>query len=275
MIYANTPRRRDARFSVSNAESSNGNALLDNLLLPGRLIVFVDDSATDSKQRPPNLAADFECLCGLEMTSEAHAKAIVMAPPIPHGIEEFHAVDILNPSNPNPWKGVSARERADVLRGLFMCVQGCAKRIYHGFYSGEQMRDTPEMIARPQLMAEGPKSALETVFRNCLVPHLLGSAIKPVIVWDSGKNATEKMKVEELRWPDSYNTCEIMHTDSRFVFGLQLADLVAYSYNRRFRIKYRAEQGTANELDEAILDGLLLLTERFVEVLDLPDSQPL
>lgn len=92
------------------------------------------------------------------------------------------------------------------------------------------------------------------------------------MVWDSVKDASREMVVETLSVPDTSRSCELMHADSRYVFGLQLADLIAYSFNRQFRIKDRAMKGNVNEMDDAILDGLISLKDRFVDVLELPDS---
>lgn len=168
---------------MSGMKSENGTLLLESLREPGRLLVFVDDSGTHGNPMPGILAGDFECLCGIEMTSEGYIQATQQAARtihgIPRGIEEFHAKDIINMTSRSPWNGVSAAERAVVLGALFSCVETAATRIYRGFYSGEQMRHTLEMTAMPELMKRGPKKAVETVFRNWVLPTCSGRPYRP------------------------------------------------------------------------------------------------
>lgn len=249
---------------------------LDNLSLPGQCLIFVDESGTHGKPLP-NLAGDFECLCGLEMTSDDYAlsqrkASTLLQGLLPPGIEEFHTNELVNPPRGHPWRSVSVMERSTIVRHLFACVEEFGTKIYHCFYSGEQMRATPEFLSNERIIRGGPKKAVETVFRNCLVPHLLDQGKETIMVWDSIESAITKMKVESLKRPHASTVCEIIHADSRLVLGLQFADLIAYSFNRTHRIKHRALEASANALDEAILDGMLSLRGRFVDVLSLEDA---
>jgi hypothetical protein len=50
-----------------------GNDILADFALPGRLLLFVDDSGTSGKPLP-GLAADFQLLCGVAIRGESYEK---------------------------------------------------------------------------------------------------------------------------------------------------------------------------------------------------------
>lgn len=52
----------------------DGRQILDELSLPGRTVVFVDDSGTPGKPLR-GLARDFHYICGIAMPSTAYAHA--------------------------------------------------------------------------------------------------------------------------------------------------------------------------------------------------------
>jgi hypothetical protein len=247
--------------------------LLHDLAAPGRLIVFVDDSATGGKPLP-RLAADFEVLCGVPIRGESYQEirealaaelSAVGAP-----VEEFHATEIVNPPTRSAWHRVSVPKRVEVLRRLVDVVEANASRIFFCYVSGQQYRT--EMV--PVLAAAGVKirhhkKTLYTVFREALIPYLQAESADTAIVADSESPLFGTVKIEKLDAPARIYRGGVIHVDSKDEAGVQLADLVAYLYNRAYHLDQRRRDDKHGPFDEVTLDSIARLWPRFVNVLTL------
>lgn len=253
-----------------------GKEILSALPAPGRLLAFVDDGGTPEKPLA-DLAGNFHLLCAVLISSENYLKlkaALADKPrQLPRGLHEFHATQIVNPGS-SAWQRHSTRQRLDTLALLYELLLQYADQILFGFVSGEQF----DAEMRAQLPAElsgiKSKEALKKVFFNCLIPYLKTRSSDSAILMDSDRETENQLRIQAVADPTGLYQSGVLHVDSRWELGIQLADLAAYTFNRLFHVKSRAQKGKLGPFDELIVDTMQKLQPLFCNVLDLPDCSP-
>ncbi|WP_437605677.1 DUF3800 domain-containing protein [Sorangium sp. So ce834] len=261
----------------SKMNERSGRDILYEMAVPGRMLVFIDDSGTPGKPLP-DLAADFHFLCGVAMTSDAYAAAkdriLSELLTIGNGIREFHTVEIVNPSKTSPWRGVSLDARQEALVAAIDVLKGAASSILHCFVSGEQY----DAELKPRILAavgraQSPKNALQHVFFNSLIPFLQRTGEDVAIVMDSVAPLSNAIRIQAAADPIRLYEGGVIHVDSKDEPGIQLADLTAYMVNRVYHARQRLMEGKKNPFDEIIVDAVFDLLPKFINVLELPPNK--
>jgi hypothetical protein len=249
-----------------------GENILADLAAPGRLLIFVDDSGTSGKPLP-DLATDFELLCGVAIPSERYPRlranlAADLAAVSPQ-VEEFHATEIVNPGARSVWSRVPINTRVRVLNRLVDMIEDSAQRIFYCYVSGEQCRG--EMMSKIEARGIGAldhKKALHKVFFNAVLQHVQTERINTAIVVDSSTPLPNALKIQAVVDPQGIYEDGIIYVDSRVEVGLQLADLAAYLVNRIHHTRQRLIDGKRGPFDELVIDLVSRLSPLLVNVLD-------
>jgi hypothetical protein len=250
-----------------------GRAILDELTRPGRVLVFIDDGGTSGKPLP-DLAKDFELICGVAMKSEVYVDAkkhlLTALRAIGKGVTEFHAAEIVNPPSSSPWRAVSLAERQDALITLIGILRDAASAVLHCFVSGEQYNaEWRHRLAAFGVRPLPTKAALKDVFFNNLIPFLQATGDEVAIVVDASKELSSAISIQQVADPESLYEGGVIHVDSRDEPGVQLADVAAYMVNRVHHVRQRLLDGKCGPFDELIVDAAFELRPKFVNLLEL------
>jgi Protein of unknown function (DUF3800) len=252
--------------------SRTGRAILDKLATPGRVLVFIDDSGTPEKPLP-DLAEDFELICGIVIMSESYAdvrkQLLAELRAIGNGVTEFHAAEIVNAPRSSPWQTVSLATRYDALRKLIAILKDTVSVVFHCFVSGEQYN--AELKHKASVSGIQPletEKALRHVFFNNLIPFLQTTGQKTAIVVDSSKELSSAIRIQRAAEPPSFYEGGVIYVDSRHEPGVQLADIAAYIMNRVHHVRQRLLDGKRGPFDELVINAAFDLSSKFVNVLD-------
>jgi len=134
---------------------------------------------------------------------------------------------------------------------------------------------SPSTLLRPTLR-QG--RALELVFLGGLVARVTRTRPdgRVAFIYDSKKALEDELRILELPADDAerlnVHGSGIIFADSRTVPGLQLADVVAFTFNRLFRIKHKLEvAGSLGPFDEVLLDVASALGPRVINLMSSTD----
>ena len=207
-------------------------SMLDQLLVPGRKLVFCDD--TDIAGQPAlNIVPDLRLILAIEMCSELYPQA---AKRIAGRLAElktsrFHSTEIINPNSASEWRKVAEPDRVAALSFLAHVLESCHARTSHVRVSKGQWDRLKFEAQRIGKVDVGLKGGLKRVLVNSLLRRLSRSPDPAVVVLDREK-AGDAPLVET--WPGSdFLVCGgPIVSPSSLVAGLQLADLVAWSVAR-------------------------------------------
>jgi hypothetical protein len=250
----------------------NGSEILDELATPGKYLVFVDETGTSGKPLP-ELASDFQLMCGLGLPSlhygEIKASLIAKLHELGPTLHEFHATEIVNPKADSPWQSLSIGARQEALRFLARTLLESPSDVFYCYVSGEQF---PDLLSRAQELADvafNQKQGLRHVFFESLLDHCRqrGAADLVAIVTDSEKPLDNVIKIQPVtNFPSLYQG-GIIHASSHYEPGLQLVDFAAYVLNRAFHSMRRLAQGRQGPFDENILSTYRDLEGRLRDLL--------
>lgn len=120
------------------------------------------------------------------------------------------------------------------------------------------------------------KPALHKVFFDALISTWCPGAQSWIngreiaLVFDSEKDlGCEDMALQSMRSPEGFYEGSLIHVDSRVEIGVQLADVVAYTFNRIHHAHHRQILGRTNAFDELILNAAERLTPKLIQLLDI------
>jgi hypothetical protein len=265
-----------------------GDELIRGLCDPGTKCVFIDETETSGKPLP-NLARDFQMVCGVELDSADYAKVRqAMEEQLLRlsGVEEFHATEIVNGGHDSRWRTIPIADRQRVLESLTQLASQHVQRIYLAFVTGDDyvrlLRETlvssreagsgtPDL---PPTLSQG--RALEKAFLNRLILWVsrVHANTRVAFVCDSKKALKDSVKTNPIRADvlENVNAYQnvIIQADSRTVPGLQLADFVAFTLNRLPRIRHKLDFEEIGGFDGVILDAASALAPRIINVLSDP-----
>lgn len=256
--------------------NKDGNMILQGLASPGRTLVFIDDSGTPGKPLP-ELAKDFHLLCGLVISSEGYLRAKAeIASTIDLrvlGVQEFHANEIVNPKQRSAWRAVSCQERLRILSVLFSVIDRHVTSVLHIYISGEQFERNLRHLLPQRLGNLTVKDALFRVFIKRIHEELTAQSTDIGVVMDAARDMPDEMDIHQFADPTGFYENGLIKVDSRHEPGVQIADLVAYAFNRLPHSRSRAEIGKENEFDKAVNNGMMRIGRLYQNLLDYSTRQ--
>lgn len=262
-----------------------GEEILKGLEQPGMRLVFADESGTHGHPLP-NLAADFQIVCGVQLDSGVYAqvKKRLETRRRELDVDEFHATEMVRPSGGSSWSRVPRRDRFAVMRELTALVANHVERIFYAYVAGEQYRVLlseginsvlPEQRGVSRLtptLSQG--DALQGVFILGLIRALSASADprQPAIVCDSRRYLGDALEVvtysPNVLAPLHAYQDGVIYAASDDVVGLQLVDHVAFTLNRVFRAKHNHAIGREGKpLDREVLESYEAFRPRMHDLL--------
>lgn len=229
-------------------------ALLDELLVPGRRLVFCDDTDLDGKAVAA-LEPDIRILVAVQIGSEAYAPAAaqISAYLAGLGMPEFHSTEIAIPKSNSPWKSVPTEQRIEALAWLGTLFGTLDAKVSYARIPKAQFHELKAQAQDLGTVGVGFKSGLKRVFLRCLFEELEQADEPGMIVLDQ-EGITNEPTVEH--WPEGKFLVGggPIVAPSHDVPGLQLADLAAWSIGRMLRHRERFNEGVATPFDQVALE---------------------
>ncbi len=242
------PIQSPASHQESLSGAASGMALIDQLAVAGRTLVFCDD--TDIAEQPVStLRPDLRLLVAVQVPSE-HYPALdgaMTAALDQYGVTEFHATDMATGNR--AWKGRSEEERAAALAFVAEQLSAYARRVGAVWLpKGQfpQIRRDAEQFGK---VGVGFKNGLRRVLIRSVVERL-AAGTRPAMLWLDQDSPLAEPKVEH--WPEA--TFLVgggpVVAPSHLVRGLQIADLAIWSVQRFQTKRAGFDDGTATAIDE-------------------------
>lgn len=213
--------------------------VLNELVHPGRKLLFIDDSGTSDKPLV-GLVKDFMLLAGVLIRSENYSQIIkeirehIQRASEP--LSELHTTEILNPSKKSPWRKLSNEYRVESLQLLGSLIHKYALALPYMYIGAKQYR---EILFKSKVKKRSQKKGLKQAYYYAVVKSCWFSDGLPfAILYDSEENLKERLKIINVK--NNNMLCNgYIEASSSQVIGIQLADYAAYSLNRMFHIKDR------------------------------------
>jgi len=247
-------------------------AVTRELARPGGVGVGVDDGGTRGEQLPRAiLVPDYHLRAGVVVRGEDYPAVIACAAEVVQraggAVTELHATEIVNPGARSPWRAVPFETRLEVYRAWAECLERAVQRIPYVYVAAEQYAGfLARAAALGATMPERQEEGLQRVFYRCLGPWLQTEfAGEPVVVQDEPSYGPDLGKGLGF-WGDA-----VVVAPSEALPLVQLADLAAYTVNRWYHIKGRAQRdphAVASPFDEVTVDLLIKTTTRRCHLLD-------
>jgi hypothetical protein len=254
-----------------------GEEILADLCVPGRDLIFVDDSGTPNEPLPL-LLSNYVLMCGVLLRSEEYrlVKGRLQHFLMELGLEEFKTTHIVNPPSRSLWKRATLQKRKDSLYLLSDILAGSVETVLFCHVSGEQYYAR----IQPGILEMGGKemdhkAAVEKVFFERVV-HLFGPRACPTkgetaIVYDSPKPlGTNQIALEPIPDPRGFYEGSIIHVDSRVEVGIQIADFAANLLNRIHHSHQRQVDGRTNCFDEILMTAAKKMESKLVDLIGIP-----
>ena len=222
--------------------------LAEQLLVPGRTLVFCDD--TDLPGQPlATLQPDLRILVAVQMPSDDYAElsTSIAAALERHEVDKFHATDIATGNR--SWLGRAEVERVEAMSFLADQLGAHAARIGAVWLPKGQFSEIKKGAEQLGKVGVGFKHGLRRVLVRSVVSRLAYGS-KPAMLWLDQDRPVAAPQVEH--WPEA--TFLVgggpVVSPSHLTHGLQLADLAAWSV-QRFMVKRAGfDDGTATPIDD-------------------------
>lgn len=250
-------------------------ALQQELCLPGKLLVFIDDSGTTGQPLGNVLVRDYVIHAATVVRSDDYPsflnehQALLSRHP---GIDEFHTVELVN--GRGQWEGRNIAERLEAFNSFDSLLRRLGQLVLHVGIGVEQYSELMSQVQK-SILAPGNwkwKSHSEgarAVLLKSIVPQVRATFGElPLVLVEDADNERNDC-CEQMFAPDVNVFADgVFRVDSRIVPGIQLADFAAYPLNRIYHIKSRLNQSRdPGPFDDLILDRYLANREKYRSVL--------
>lgn len=222
-------------------------------VVEGRRAIFIDDGGTGRHTLPSALLVqDFQLIVAIVLDTEAcsrldalHDEWLRLARADAPGVAELHTTDLVNPKNAkSPWSGVSEKRRTYHLQHAYESLPETIETIHYGYIGGQQyqelLRRARESHPEEALHAHysDQKRGLARNFYKALAERIIEAGHEVVVFHDAGFHPAWTQEIifteDTPVWKQS-----IIHVPSHAVAGVQVADLVAWTINRKFIARTR------------------------------------
>lgn len=229
---------------VQDSEKISADHVLTALHVPGRSLVFIDDTETEELEASPRVG--LAVYAAIVLRSDGYpvieAELLNCLARLPRG-QYLHACEIVNPGNSSAWRDYPIGERKQLLVQAGKILSARARQVYFAQVRSDEyegfFRSPDNQAARKQgtpSLPKGHKAGLRSVFPEPLLAAI-GEAFpgdELVVVQD------QDVGLCRLHFPSP--PCRLFDSSiyclaSRDVSGLQLADLAAYSLLRAARLQ--------------------------------------
>ena len=211
------------------------------LLVPGRILVFLDDSELSGVFEGP-----VDLYGGVVLRSDDYANVEATLAGILSGYpkaKELHAVEVMNPSKAaEGWTNYSMEQRRDVFARWGACLSSAHLTIPYLYLRRDQWQELLEQGHAQQGQVDilkgkqrKPEEAVRRVALDLLARFIHANYGEQVAIFVQDAKANQ---VQESRFIGHENVfeCSLFHAFSHLVAGLQLADLAIYSISRCTRL---------------------------------------
>jgi len=231
--------------------------VIKELMVPGRNLLFIDDSGT-SKKPLKELVKDFVVLCGVVVESERYKEIVETIrehlSKATENLDELHTTEILNPGKRSPWRKVGDEYRIASLELLRSLVSKHALRLPYMYIGVKQYC---ELLMKGVARRKSHKTGLKEAYYYAAVNSEWCTDGNPfAIIYDSEKDLEGRLKIYNIG--NRKMLCGgFIEASSEQIPGIQLADFAAYSLNRVFHIRDRVmEKGKCiSKFDQVILNA--------------------
>jgi hypothetical protein len=251
-------------------------SFLHEVMKAGRRGVFVDDGGGHHNLPPDVLVQDFLLYVGvivenvsLDRLNAAHAQWLANARFDAPLTTELHCTEIL--SGKKAWTQVPRARRVHHLGQACLALTPMIGRVIYAYIGKKQyeelIRQAPPGINERYATH---KTGLPYTFYKGLAAYLSQSEQEAVVLHDQG---LRKEWDQEVIFANDVPVWEqsIIHVRSDLFAGVQLADLVAWTYNRMFRVRARLANGEPlTELDLLLLQEFPKMWEKTINLWDPP-----
>lgn len=231
---------------------------------PGATLVFVDDTDFHGNQGQ-GLVTDLRVLAAIKLDS-THYPGIELAMRerlTQLGQQEFHISDIVNPKRGKPWDNVSITDRIEALNLLSSLIEKSGASMRHAWVSRYQynvLRTALTQQGRNDLGLDRNAALKRFVLRSLL--EELNAEGRPALLSIDQDRPCPDIELDLSEPAPWLIGGGILTAPSHTLFGLQLADALAYGIGRRFRIRSKFDEDYASDLDLAAIGPLAALDGR-------------
>ncbi|TGS87414.1 DUF3800 domain-containing protein [Mesorhizobium sp. M3A.F.Ca.ET.174.01.1.1] len=234
-------------------------ALVGDLMVPGRILAFCDETDL-TKEATSTMVADIHFHAAVVLPSEDYGPltAPLAAALQEFGVAEFHAVDIVNNGKKSVWK---ERNKADRLAALgTICDALCASsgHVYYVHVPKAQYDYYASLLP----LSGDHKTGVRTRFRE-LIAEMLDTPTPAIVIADKDKNS-KGLGLAKFEGSDHLLGGGIFLAHSHEILGLQLADAAVYVIGRYLRRR----DGMTAAADEDAMDAFDRLIAETVGRLD-------
>jgi len=250
----------------------NGNQILSELRISGKILLFVDESGT-SKKPLPNLESDFQIMCGVTIKSCNYAEICKKIErklnEIDVDLVEFHTTEIFNPTKKSKWKNISTDNREKALLFLMELIVDYCEAIYICYVSSNQYNEIVNQVKEKynDKISLSQKDGLKKVFFNSMLKFLSGLNKIIALIMDSEKKLGNEIKLQDVQCDCNIYKNSLLHVKSHQELGLQLADFAAYIYNRSYHTQNRIARGNYNNFDEVVIEISECISSKYINLL--------
>jgi len=209
-------------------------SLSAELAVPGRVLAFCDETDLTDEKGTATMRADIHLHAAVVLPSGCYGAlaASVGAAIETFGVEEFHAVDIVNNGKKSVWYERSPEDRLAALTTICDALDASGAHVYYVHIPKEQY-DGFVTAFPPGTLPEDHKDAVKACFRASIAA-LLDTPTPAIVVADKEKNS-KSIGLAKVDGGDHLIGDGIVLAASEQVIGLQLADAAAYIIGRYIR----------------------------------------
>jgi hypothetical protein len=245
------------------------------LVVPGNILVFIDDTGTPEKPLGAHLVRDYKAHVAIVVKSENYAayldehKRFLNTYP---SAEEFHAVDVFQ--GRKEWKHCDVETRR---RAFETFVDMVGQWVEMAYFIGIGIDQYNELTQKAQAIAplypenvqwNSHSEGSRIVLLKSIMGRIQNAYQRPIVVIEDAES--QKIDVMEHMFQESCNVhnASVYRIDSKNIPGLQLADLAAYCFNRRYHIIAKQKDGLPlRELDPHVIAFWQKHSDKYVDSL--------
>lgn len=208
--------------------------LTAELALPGRILAFCDETDLTGTEGTATMCANIHLHAAVVLPSGGYGtiSASLEAALAAFGVDEFHAVDIVNNGKKSVWYKRSEADRIAALTTICDALHASGAHVYY-VHIPKGQHDGFVASCPPGTLPEDHKEAVKACFRAAIA-GLLDTIAPAMVVADKEKNS-KSIGLAKVDGGDHLIGGGIILAASEQVVGLQLADAAAYIIGRYIR----------------------------------------